>query len=543
METMPSSHYLNYDRSIRSWLFTLDHKRIGIMYLLFVVISFSLGGFFALLMRIDLLSNTPVLIDLLGRIGIHISDPPEVFYNRLFTLHGAIMVFLFIIPSIPATLGNFVLPLMIGAKDVAFPRLNLASFYIYVLGAIFCVVSMFTGAADTGWTFYTPYSTTTSSSVISIAIGVFILGFSSILTGLNFLVTIQKMRAPGMTWFRMPLMLWAIYATSIIQILGTPVIAITLLLLFLERTIGVGIFDPSIGGDPVLFQHFFWFYSHPAVYIMILPAMGIMSELVTTFCKKKIFGYKFVAFSSIAIAAISFLVWGHHMFVSGQSELASTIFSFLTFLVAIPSAIKIFNWIATMYAGSIDLKVPYLWALSFIFLFCIGGFTGVVLGALSLDVHLHDTYFVVAHFHYVMVGGTVMAFFGGIHYWWPKIFGRLYNEWAGRLAWLLVFIGFNWTFFPQFILGAKGMLRRYYNYQDEFQTLHQYSSSGTWIITLGFAVMAVYLLYSIFWGKVSPANPWGGKTLEWQTSSPPPHENFAETPVVTQGPYEYEKRV
>ena len=534
-------NYLNHDTSIKSWLTTVDHKRIGILYLVAVTVAFGLGGLFAVLLRIDLLNNTPVLIELFRKMGVEITDSPGTFYNRLFTLHGAVMVFLFIIPSIPATLGNFVLPLMIGAKDVAFPRLNLASFYIYVFGAVFCFISLFTSPVETGWTFYTPYSIETPSSVISMLLGVFILGFSSILTGLNFIVTIHKLRAPGMSWFRMPLMLWAIYATSIIQILATPVLAITVLLLIFERVLGVGIFNPALGGDPVLFQHFFWFYSHPAVYIMILPAMGIMSELVTTFSKKNIFGYKFVAFSSLAIAIISFLVWGHHLFVSGQSEFASTLFSLLTFLVAIPSAIKIFNWIATMYQGSIELKVPFLWAISFIFMFCIGGFTGVVLGSLSLDVNLHDTYFVVAHFHYVMVGGTVMAFIGGLHYWWPKMWGRMYNESLALVSWLLVFIGFNWVFFPQFILGSKGMPRRYYSYLDQFKTLHQFSTMGTWILGAGFLLMFFYMLWAVFKGKKAPANPWGGKTLEWQTASPPSHHNFEEQVTVTGGPYEYGK--
>lgn len=537
---MENTNYLNHDTSIKSWVTTVDHKRIGVMYLVAVTIAFGLGGLFAVLLRLDLLDNTPVLVEWLSKVGITVKDTPSTFYNRLFTLHGAVMVFLFIIPSIPATLGNFVLPLMIGAKDVAFPKLNLASFYIYVFGAVFCLYSLVTSAVDTGWTFYTPYSIETPTSVISMLLGVFILGFSSILTGLNFIVTIHKMRSPGMTWFRMPLMLWAIYSTSIIQVLATPVLAITLLLLMFERVLGVGIFNPALGGDPVLFQHFFWFYSHPAVYIMILPAMGIISELVTTFSKKNIFGYRFVAFSSLAIAIISFLVWGHHLFVSGQSEFASTLFSLLTFLVAVPSAIKIFNWIATLYQGSIELRVPFLWAISFIFMFCIGGFTGVVLGALSLDVNLHDTYFVVAHFHYVMVGGTVMAFVGGLHYWWPKMWGRMYNRTLATISWALVFIGFNWVFFPQFILGSKGMPRRYYSYLDQFKTLHQFSTSGTWVLGLGFLIMFFYMLHSVFKGKRAPENPWGGKTLEWQTASPPIHHNFEGQIVVDSGPYNYD---
>ncbi|MDA7541621.1 cbb3-type cytochrome c oxidase subunit I, partial [bacterium] len=430
-----------------SWLFTLDHKRIGIMYLIGVMSAFTLAGILALILRMELFI------------------PGEMFlsnqnYNRMFTLHGAIMVFVFIIPSIPAALGNFILPIMLGAKDVAFPRLNLASFYLWMGGTFFFILSMLFNALDTGWTFYTPYSIQTSSAVIAATTGVFILGFSSIFTGLNFIVTVNTMRPPGMTWFKMPLLLWALYSTAIIQVLATPVLAITGLLLMAERILGLGIFDPALGGDPVLFQHFFWFYSHPAVYIMILPAMGVISELISVHSQKKIFGYEFIAYSSIAIALLGFLVWGHHMFTSGQSEMVILIFSALTFSVAIPSAVKVFNWVATLYKGSITLTTPMCYALSFIFLFGIGGLTGLPLGTLSTDVHLHDTYFVVAHFHYVMVGGTLIAFLGGLFHWWPKMFGRMYNEKGGQLGALIVFIGFNLTFFPQFIMGSRGMPRR-----------------------------------------------------------------------------------
>lgn len=521
-------NYLNTPRGLKSWLLTLDHKRIGVLYLIAIMASFFLGGVFALLIRWELLNP-----------GRDIMGPDT--YNQVFTLHGAIMIFLFIIPSIPAALGNFVLPQMLGAKDVAFPRLNLASWYIYLFGALFAVYSMFSSAVDTGWTFYTPYSTETTTSVISMTMGAFILGFSSIFTGLNFIVTIHKLRAPGMTWKQLPLFVWALYATAIIQVLATPVLGITLLLLVLERVFGIGIFDPAMGGDPVLYQHFFWFYSHPAVYIMILPGMGIISELIAVFAHRKIFGYNAIAFSSLAIAFISFLVWGHHMFVSGQSPLAAMIFSFLTFLVGIPSGIKVFNWLATLYQGSISFATPMLYALSFLFLFTIGGLTGIFLGALATDVHLHDTYFVVAHFHYVMMGGTVMAFLGGIHYWWPKIWGRMYSEFWAKIAAVLVFIGFNVTFFTQFILGTKGMPRRYYNYLDQYQPLHAFSSIGSWILGLGFVVMLVYLLHSIYRGRPAGSNPWGALTLEWTNSSPPPPENFEETPVLTHGPYDYDK--
>ncbi len=519
-------NYLSHERGLRSWLFTLDHKRIGVMYLISILASFLLGGLLALFIRMNLLSPSHHLVS-------------ANTYNELFTLHGAVMIFLFVIPGIPAALGNFVLPLMLGAKDVAFPRLNLASYYLWIAGALFALLSIVLGAVDTGWTFYTPYSTTTNTSVTAITFGVFILGFSSIFTGLNFIVSIHTLRPPGMGWFRMPLFLWGLYGTAIIQVLATPVLGITLLLLIVERVIGIGIFDPALGGDPILYQHFFWFYSHPAVYIMILPAMGVISELVSVFSRKHIFGYRFIAYSSIAIAVISFLVWGHHMFVSGQSNLMSMVFSFLTFLVAIPSAIKVFNWVATMYKGAIRLAAPMLYVLSFLFLFGIGGLTGLFLGSLATDVHLHDTYFVVAHFHYVMFGGTVIAFLGGLHYWWPKMFGRMYSEAWARIAAALVFVGFNLTFLSQFVMGSKGMPRRYYNYPAEFTIYHQLSSLGSFIMAAGFFIMAGYLVHSLLRGRLAPANPWGGATLEWQTPSPPPHDNFPTTPPVGD-PYDVE---
>ena len=519
-------NYLKAGSGITSWIFTLDHKRIGIMYLVSVLASFLLGGALAMVIRLELFFPGPTIMQ------------PDT-YNQIFTLHGAIMIFLFIIPAIPASLGNFVLPMMLGAKDVAFPRMNLLSYWIYVVGAIFAVVSMFIGSVDTGWTFYTPYSVDSNTAVIPMIMGAFILGFSSIFTGINFVVTMHKMRAPGMTWFRMPLMLWALYATSIIQILATPVLGITLLLLTVERAFGIGIFDPLMGGDPVLYQHFFWFYSHPAVYIMILPGMGIISEVITCFSKKNIFGYRFVAMSSVGIAIISFLVWGHHLFTSGQSELATMIFSALTFLVAVPSAIKVFNWTATLYRGSISLKTPMLYVLAFLFLFSIGGLTGVYLGTVALDVHLHDTYFIVAHFHYVIVGGTVIAFIAGLHYWWPKMTGRMYPERLAQFNTLIVFIGFNATFFPQFILGTQGMPRRYFNYLPEFTALHQFSSVGSFVLGIGFCIMIGYLVWSLFAGEKAPDNPWGSTTLEWQSTSPPIMHNFIETPVVTGGPYAY----
>ena len=514
-------NYLTFRRGILSWILTLDHKRIGVMYLVAVLTSFFVGGVMALLVRTKLLFP--------GEVEWMTADQ----YNKAFTLHGAIMVFLVIIPSIPAALGNFVLPIMLGAKDVAFPRMNLFSFYLWVLGAICAVYSLLAGGFDTGWTFYTPYSSQFGAGgTIPVLVGVFILGFSSIFTGVNFIVTIHKLRPPGMTWFRMPLFLWALYATAVIQVLATPVLGITVAMLVIERAFNIGIFDPSMGGDPVLFQHFFWFYSHPAVYIMILPGMGIISEIIAVHSHRHIFGFRFIAFSSIAIAIFSFLVWGHHMFTSGQSPLMNVLFSAITFSVAIPSAVKVFNWLATLYKGSISLNTSMWYGLAFIFLFTIGGLTGIPLAVLSTDIHLHDTYFVVAHFHYVMMGSALIAMIGGLHHWWPKMTGRMFNETWGKIGCALVFVGFNMTFFTQFMLGSQGMPRRYYMYKPEFQIYHHISTGGSYIMALGFLVTAIYLIHSLFAGKKAPANPWGGASLEWQCTSPPPHDNFATTPRV-----------
>jgi cytochrome c oxidase subunit 1 len=530
----PNVSYIDAKKGLMSWIVTLDHKRIGVMYLIAVLISFLLGGIFALLVRAELYSAGKTLMD---------ADT----YNKMFSLHGVVMVFLFIIPSIPAALGNIMLPIQLGTKDVAFPKLNLLSFYIYVFGACFGLYSMVHGGVDTGWTFYTPYSSSdpahggvgSATSVIPMTLAAFIMGFSSILTGVNFIATVHKMRAPGMTWRRLPLFVWSLYATSIIQVLATPVLAITLLLLMMERLGGLGIFDPRMGGDPVLFQHFFWFYSHPAVYIMIVPGMGVISEIIATFSRRDIVGYMFIAMSSLGLALVGFLVWGHHLFVAGMSEYATMVFSALTFLVAIPSGVKVFNWVATLYKGSISLASPMLWALSFIFLFTIGGLTGLFLGMLAVDVHLHDTYFVVAHFHYVMVGGTVIAFVGGMHYWWPKFTGKLYEEKKAVLGWALVFIGFNMTFIPQFIMGSRGMPRRYYDYLPQFEAFHRASTIGSWVLGLGFLVILINFIQSLMSGPKSPRNPWTSAALEWQTATPPPEFNFIKEPVVTRGPYEY----
>jgi cytochrome c oxidase subunit 1 len=521
-------NYLTNGTTVKSWLLTLDHKRIGLLYLFAISFFFALGGIYAALIRLELVTPAGDLLT------------PEM-YNRVFTMHGVTMIFFFLIPSIPAVLGNFLLPLMLGAKDVAFPRLNLMSWYVFMIGGSMMLYTMLSGGIDTGWTFYPPYSSIYSNSQVTIAgVAIFVTGFSSILTGLNFLVTIHTMRAPGLTWFRLPLFVWAQYATSLIMVLGTPVIAITVLALAFERTLRIGIFDPQLGGDPVLFQHMFWFYSHPAVYIMILPSMGVISELIAAMTRKRIFGYNFVAFSSLAIAVFGFLVWGHHMFTTSQSLYTGMVFSLISYAVAIPSAIKTFNWTATIYKGSVSFDTPMIYALAFLGLFTVGGMTGLFLAALGLDIHLHDTYFVVAHFHYVMVGGQVIGFLGGLHYWWPKITGRKYSEFLGRISAIIIFVGFNLTFFPQFVLGQLGMPRRYHAYAPEFQVLHVLSSAGASILAIGFILPVFYLAWSLKYGEKAGANPWMAAGLEWQTPSPPPTENFTYQPVVTHEPYEYE---
>ncbi len=522
-------NYLNNGHSLKSWLLTTDHKRIAILYLISVTAFFFLGGFFAMLIRLELLTPQGDLMQ---------ADT----YNKVFTMHGLIMVFFFLIPVVPAVLGNFLVPLMIGAKDLAFPRINLLSWYLYVTGGILITHVMLTGGVDTGWTFYSPFSTEyTNTKIVEAGLAAFIAGFSSIFTGLNFIVTIPRMRAPGLTWSRLPLFIWANYATSLIMILGTPVIAITIVLVAVERLFHLGIFDPRLGGDPLLFQHLFWFYSHPAVYIMILPSMGVISELITCFSRKRIFGYKFIALSSIAIAVLGFLVWAHHMFVAGISLYAAMIFSFLTFFIGVPSAVKVFNWTATLYKGSISYATPMLYAFGFIGLFTMGGLTGLFLATLGIDVHVTDTYFVVAHFHYVMVGGVLMGYLGGMHFWWPKMTGRMYPEAWAKLSALLVFVGFNLTFFPQFILGYVGMPRRYWQYPPEFQALNVLSTAGASILAAGYLLPMIYFVWSLRYGKIADANPWHAAGLEWKTTSPPPTFNFDETPVVTWEAYNYDE--
>lgn len=513
---------------IRSWLLTTDHKKIGLMYFAAILFFFLVGAIIGLLMRLELIAP-----------GRTIMGPQT--YNTLFTLHGVIMIFLFIVPGLPAIFGNFFLPIQIGARDVAFPRLNLLSWYVYIVGAILVLVSLFLpgGPIDTGWTFYIPYSIRTNTNVSLAIFAAFVLGFSSILTGLNFITTVHRLRAPGMDFFKMPLFVWATYATAWIQIIATPVIGITILLVIIERAFGVGIFDPALGGDPILYQHLFWIYSHPAVYIMILPAMGVVSEIIPTFSRRTIFGYKAIAMSSLAIAFVGYLVWAHHMFTSGMSDTARWIFSLLTFIVALPSGVKIFNWVATMYKGSIDPQPPFLWVMAFIFLFSIGGLTGLVLGSLATDIHVHDTYFVVAHFHYVMFGGTGTIFFAALHYWFPKMFGKMYNIKFSKIAVALFFIGFNMLYFPKFILGYMGMPRRYYDYLPQFEPLQKVSTVGSWILVGTIFFMVGYFIHALIKGKKATSNPWGGVTLEWHIPSPPIQENFEEIPTITHKPYDF----
>ncbi|MHB0777026.1 cytochrome c oxidase subunit I [Halomonas sp. WWR20] len=527
-DNVAQESYLTSGWRVRDWLLTTDHKRVAWLYTISITAFFFLGGLAALLIRLELMTPEGDLVS---------SDA----YNQLFTIHGIVMVWFFLIPSIPNTLGNFLLPLMVGAKDLAFPKLNLISWYIYSIGGLLTIAAVITSGVDTGWTFYTPYSTQFSDTAVIAALsGVFVVGFSSILTGINFIVTTHKMRAPGLTWFRLPLFVWANYATSLVMVLATPVLSATLLLLVMERLLGIGIFDPLLGGDPILFQHLFWFYSHPAVYIMILPGMGVVSELITCFSRKTVFGYHGMAISILAIAVFGFLVWGHHMFVSGQSLYAGLMFSLFSFFVALPSAIKTFNWTATLYKGRLIFSSPMIYALSFVGLFTIGGFTGIFLASLAVDVHVHDTYFVVAHFHYIMVGSMVTAYLGGLHFWWPKMTGRMYPEIWAKVASLALFIGFNLTFFPQYLLGYAGMPRRYQTYPEDFQILHVMSSLGAGVLAIGYLLPLVYLLWSLRWGERAPPNPWRAAGLEWRTDSPPPKHNFLEPQQVTGPPYDYD---
>jgi cytochrome c oxidase subunit 1 len=527
--TAEREHYLNADYGFRSWFFTTDHKRIALLYLISITFFFFIGGFFALLIRLELLTPQGDLVQ---------ADT----YNKLFSMHGMVMIFFFLIPAVPAVLGNFLIPMMIGAKDLAFPRINLLSWYIFIIGGAVMLYTILVGGVDTGWTFYTPLSTEfLNSHVIAAAVSIFIVGFSSILTALNFIVTLHRMRAPGMTWGRLPLFCWSNYSTAIIIILGTPLLAISLALVGIERGFHVGIFNPQLGGDPLLFQHLFWFYSHPAVYVMILPGMGVVSEIIPCFSRKRVFGYEFVALASIGIGVLGFLVWAHHMFVAGISLYSAMVFSFFSYLVAIPSAIKVFNWTATMYKGKIYYSTPMLYALGFIGLFTMGGMTGLFLAALGVDVHVTDTYFIIAHFHYIMVGGMVMAYIGGLHFWWPKMTGRMYPEAWGKLAAMTIFVGFNLTFFPQFILGWTGMPRRYHAYPPEFQVLNVLSTAGATVLAVGYLLPMVYFLWSLRYGKEAGDNPWGAAGLEWKTASPPPTYNFEETPVVTWEAYNYDE--
>jgi cytochrome c oxidase subunit 1 len=521
-------NYLNADRGVISWLTTVDHKRIGVMYFASVLVAFLLGGIFAMALRIEHLTPEPTIM------GANT-------YNRMFTLHGVVMIFMFMIPAIPGVFGNFCLPLMLGAKDVAFPKLNLLSLYLYWAGATVALAGMIGGGTDTGWTFYAPYSTTTPMTLFPVLLGVFIMGFSSILTGLNFIVTIHTLRAPGMGWMRIPLFVWAIYATSIIQVLATPVIGLTVMLVGIEKVGGFGLFDPGKGGDPVLFQHMFWFYSHPAVYIMVLPAMGVISEIVGAFSRKNIFGYKMIAYSSLGIAFVGFFAWGHHMFVSGQSVFDNGAFASISMLVGVFTAIKVFNWVATLYRGAIMVTTPMVYACGFLFFIVFGGMTGIAVATVSLDVHWHDTYFVVAHFHFIMVGAVIMAFLAAMHYWFPKMFGRTYHEGWGMVAASFIVLGFNATFIPQFLLGNAGMPRRYFIYPERFTALNVASTAGSSLLAFGFIIIVIYLVYALIHGQVAGDNPWGSRGYEWNTPSPPPKHNFDETPVIDRDSHSYQE--
>jgi cytochrome c oxidase subunit 1 len=524
----PAVNYLNADRGVWSWLTTVDHKRIAVMYLVSVLIAFLLGGIFAMAVRVELLTPDATVM------GANT-------YNRMFTLHGVVMIFLFMIPAIPGVFGNFLLPLMLGAKDVAFPKLNLLSLYLYWTGATLALAGMIMGGTDTGWTFYAPYSTSTPTTLFPVLLGVFILGFSSILTGLNFIVTVHTLRAPGMGWMRMQLFVWAIYATSIIQVLATPVIGLTVLLVGIEKVGGFGLFDPTKGGDPVLFQHMFWFYSHPAVYIMVLPSMGVISDVIAAVARKNVFGYKMIAYSSLGIAFVGFFAWGHHMFVSGQSPFDNGAFAVISMFVGVFTAIKVFNWVATLYRGAIAVTAPTIYICGFLFFMVFGGMTGIAVATISLDVHWHDTYFVVAHFHFIMVGAVIMGFLAGLHYWFPKMFGRKYHEGWGMVAASLIVLGFNATFIPQFLLGNAGMPRRYYMYPERFQGLNVASTAGSSLLAFGFIIILVYLIYALLRGDLAGDNPWQSKGVEWMTTSPPDKHNFHETPVITEDPHTYQK--
>ncbi len=518
--------YLTHDTSLGSWLGTTDHKRIGVMYLGTTLLTFLAGGLFAMVLRLELLTPGPDVIE-------------AQMYNRLFTLHGMVMVFLFMVPAIPSIFGNFFLPLMLGARDVAFPRLNLATYWLFVTGLVIALWGMLHGGADTGWTFYAPYSTTTVTKLAPIMLGIFVIGLSSILTGINFIVTTHALRAPGLSWGKLPLFVWALYATSVIQVLATPVIGILVLAVFAELVFGFGLFDPARGGDPILFQHLFWFYSHPVVYLMVLPAFGIISEVVATFCRRQVFGYKLVAASTIGIAGVGFFVWGHHMFVSGQSTFDAGIFGALSMLVGVFTSIKVFNWVMTLYKGAVHMTVPFAYACAFLYFLVFGGMTGISLAVVSLDVHWHDTYYVVAHFHFVMVGTVLMAFLAGLHYWFPKMFGRMFNESAGYMALTFIFIGFNGTFMPQFMLGNMGMPRRYYQYDEMFRNLNVLSSAGAALLAAGFTLVLLYLVLALFSGERAGDSPWHSKGYEWTTRSPPEPHNFTGPVTRVEEPHDY----
>ncbi len=522
-ETPSPSRY----KGIRSWLLTMDHKRIGIMYLFSILFWFLLAVLLGGLIRLELMFVGETFLS-------------AEMYNSAFTLHGVIMIFLFIIPGIPAIFGNFFLPMQIGTDDVFFPKLNLLSWYLYMAGGFIAIVSLFSdGFPDTGWTFYVPFSIATKTNVSTAVFAAFVLGMASMLTGLNFITTIHRLRHKDMGWMQIPLFTWSLYATSWVQLLATPVVSITLLLVIIERYFNVGLFDPAKGGDPILYQHLFWMYSHPAVYIMILPGMGVISEIIPVFARKSIFGYKAIVASSMAIAIAGSLVWAHHMYTSGMSDTAIFVFSLLTFVVAIPSAIKVFSWVSTLYKGSIQMAPPLFLSLCFIYLFSVGGLTGLVLGAVGPDIHVHDTHFVVSHFHFTMFGGTGFAFFAALHYWWPKMFGRMYDFKKAYIGAVLLTGGFMFHYVPMFILGLQGMPRRYFDYLPRYETGNFYAGFGAAFMIAGIFLMVINLISSLRKERNASSDPWGGTTLEWQTPSPPPLHNFITEPEILAFPYDF----